>query len=64
MMKTFLVATLAVAALTGCAVVPYGPTPVVGVGVYAAPPPVVYVHPDSLGYAAYGPRGYYRHDPW
>lgn len=62
MTKMFFIVTLAVAALTGCAVVPYGPTPVVGVDVYAAPPAVVYVHPHSLGYAAYRPWGYYRHD--
>jgi hypothetical protein len=63
MTKAILAASLATAALTGCVVVPYGPAPVVGVGVYATPPPAVYVYPRDYGYygyGAYGPRGYYR----
>ena len=66
MTRAILAASLAAAALTGCAVVPYGPAPVVGVGVYATPPPV-YVYPRSYGYyeyRAYGPRGYYRPHRW
>ncbi|HEX9395956.1 MAG TPA: hypothetical protein VF943_04365 [Burkholderiales bacterium] len=56
-MKTLLIAlAVSAASLAGCAVVPYGPAPVV----YAAPPPpVVVVRP----YASYGyHRGpYWRH---
>jgi hypothetical protein len=62
-------ATLALVTLTGCAVVPYGPPPAVGVGVgvYAAPPPPVYAYPRAYGYygdRAYGPPGYYRSYPY
>jgi hypothetical protein len=54
-MKTRLIAlAVSAASLAGCAVVPYGPAPVV----YAAPPPpVVVVRP----YASYG---YYRGPYW
>jgi hypothetical protein len=67
MTKAILAASLAAAALTGCAVVPYGPAPVVDVGIYATPPSAVYVYPRSYGYygyRAYRPRGYYRPDRW
>jgi len=62
--KAILAASLATVALTGCALVPYGPAPVVEVGVYAAPPPVVYVQPHAYGYARYGPRGWYGPYRW
>jgi len=52
-MKTLLALLLAVSALAGCAVVPVEP-----VG-YAAPPPVVVVHPRP--YYSYGP---YWHRGW
>jgi hypothetical protein len=67
MTKVILAASLAAAALMGCAVVPYGPGPFVGVGVYAAPPPAVYVYPRSYGYygyPAYRTRGYYGPHRW
>jgi hypothetical protein len=55
-MKILLPLIFAGAALSGCAVVPYEPAPVV----YAAPPPpVVVVRPYGYGYYRGGP--YWRH---
>ena len=55
-MKTSLVLAVALLTLSGCAVVPYEPAPVV----YAAPPPpaAVVVRPYYYGY--YGYRPYWR----
>ena len=49
MTKVVFAASLAVAVLTGCAVVPYGPGPVAGVAVYAAPAPAIYGYPHRYG---------------
>jgi hypothetical protein len=54
-MKTLLALLIAAAALSGCAIVPYEPAPVV----YAAPPPVV-VAPRPYYYGHYG----YRYRYW
>ena len=51
-MKTVIAALLAVAALSGCVAVPYGPGP----GVYVAPPAPVY-----YGYRPYYHRHHYHH---
>jgi hypothetical protein len=59
-MKTSIVLASLVLALSGCAVVPYEPAPVV----YAAPPPpagVVVVRPVYRGYYRGGP---YWHRGW
>jgi hypothetical protein len=55
-MKTLSALLIAAAALGGCAIVPYGPAPVV----YAAPPPAVVVAPRPYYYG----HGYYRHRYW
>lgn len=54
-MKAFAALVLAAASLSGCAIVPYEPAPVV----YAAPPPpaAVVVRPYYYG-------GYYRGGPY
>ena len=67
MTKVVFAASLAVAVLTGCAVVPYGPGPVAGVAVYAAPAPAIYGYPHRYGYygnLGYGRPGYYRPYRW
>jgi hypothetical protein len=57
-MKTLLALLIAGAALSGCAIVPYEPAPVV----YAAPPPAVVVAPRPYyyGHYRYSHRPYWR----
>jgi hypothetical protein len=57
-MKILLALLIATAALSGCALVPYEPGPVV----YAAPPPAVVVAPRPYYYGHYGYG--YRHRYW